>query len=201
MLVRWLLRHGASPSLRLRNRMGITPLDMAREFGPHREVEGVLGAAMLDKHFAENRLPDGPTIERHSSNDMVESMRLPQPTSSDESNASASASKPPDTAIPPMPFAAPQTPSRRDIRICERDGDWEGKALPLESMAARFDSLEARFEAMGSKVDAQFDAHADAIEARFMARFASLEQRIMSLRPLGPSEATRHTMPNAHVEQ
>ena len=33
--------------------MGLTPLDLAREFGPHREVEGEMGAVMLDKTFSE----------------------------------------------------------------------------------------------------------------------------------------------------
>ena len=37
-LVRWLLHNGAHGSIYVKNRMGCTPLDMARIFGPHPEV-------------------------------------------------------------------------------------------------------------------------------------------------------------------
>ena len=38
LLVRWLLHNGAYESIHVKNRMGCTPLDMARIFGPHLEV-------------------------------------------------------------------------------------------------------------------------------------------------------------------
>ena len=46
-LARWLLLNGAEPSLFVKNRMGCLPIDLARVFGPHAEVEGLLGAAMI----------------------------------------------------------------------------------------------------------------------------------------------------------
>ena len=36
--VRWLLQHGAGDSTLQKNRVGCTPLDVSRIFGPHREV-------------------------------------------------------------------------------------------------------------------------------------------------------------------
>ena len=46
-LVRWLLNNGATPSLFVKNKMGCRPIELARIFGPHAEVEGLLGAAMI----------------------------------------------------------------------------------------------------------------------------------------------------------
>ena len=45
-LCRWMLMNGARPSLHIRNKMGYLPIDLAGVFGPHFEVEGVLGAAI-----------------------------------------------------------------------------------------------------------------------------------------------------------
>mmetsp|Transcript_10163 Transcript_10163/g.26580 ORF Transcript_10163/g.26580 Transcript_10163/m.26580 type:complete len:378 (-) Transcript_10163:749-1882(-) len=50
-LVEWLLAHGAKKSLGIKNKMGATPLDSARIFGPHPEVESLLSAAMLEANF------------------------------------------------------------------------------------------------------------------------------------------------------
>ena len=47
----WLLHHGAHKSLRIRNKMGATPLDVARIFGPYPAIEAMLGAAMLNRQF------------------------------------------------------------------------------------------------------------------------------------------------------
>ena len=47
----WLLDHGAHKSLRVRNKMGATPLDIARIFGPFPVIEAKLGAAMLNHQF------------------------------------------------------------------------------------------------------------------------------------------------------
>lgn len=41
-VVDWLLANGAAPSLRLRNKMGHTPLQMAQLFGPYPEVEAAI---------------------------------------------------------------------------------------------------------------------------------------------------------------
>lgn len=45
-LVQWLLQNGADGSLQLKNRMGCTPIDIARVCGPHHEVGGLIGASM-----------------------------------------------------------------------------------------------------------------------------------------------------------
>jgi len=45
-LVQWLLQNGADGSLQLKNRMGCTPIDIARVCGPHHEVSGLIGASM-----------------------------------------------------------------------------------------------------------------------------------------------------------
>jgi ankyrin repeat protein len=47
----WLLKHGAHLSLRVRNKLGCTPIDVARIFGPFPDVEALLGAAILNKNF------------------------------------------------------------------------------------------------------------------------------------------------------
>jgi hypothetical protein len=44
-----LLKNGAHESLTVRNQMGCTPIDVARIFGPHPEVEARLGAALLEQ--------------------------------------------------------------------------------------------------------------------------------------------------------
>ena len=51
-LVEWLLSHGAEPSLLIKNRMGCRPIDLADLFGPHTEVIGLLGAAMVKEEAA-----------------------------------------------------------------------------------------------------------------------------------------------------
>ena len=51
-LVEWLLEHGAKKSLSIKNKMGATPLEVARIFGPHPEVESLLSAAMLEANFS-----------------------------------------------------------------------------------------------------------------------------------------------------
>ena len=45
-LVHWLLENGATRSLLAKNRMGCTPIELGRKFGPHHEVCGMLGSAM-----------------------------------------------------------------------------------------------------------------------------------------------------------
>ena len=45
-LVRWLLLNGAEASLSLKNRMGCTPIDIARICGPHHEVGGLIGSSI-----------------------------------------------------------------------------------------------------------------------------------------------------------
>ena len=47
----WLLDHGAHKSLGVRNKMGATPLDVARIFGPYPAIEAKLGAALLNRQF------------------------------------------------------------------------------------------------------------------------------------------------------
>jgi len=49
--VEWLLAHGASKSLTMKNQMGATPIDLAHIFGPHPEVQSMLAAAMLEHTF------------------------------------------------------------------------------------------------------------------------------------------------------
>jgi ankyrin repeat protein len=48
-LVACLLDNGAHKSLTVRNQMGCTPMDVARLFGPHPEVEARLGLALLEQ--------------------------------------------------------------------------------------------------------------------------------------------------------
>lgn len=50
-LVVWLLQHGAHESLRVRNKLGFRPIDMATLFGPYPEVEALLGSAEIDPSF------------------------------------------------------------------------------------------------------------------------------------------------------
>lgn len=53
-LVEWLLAHGAGRSLDSKNKLGKTPLDLAKIFGPHSEVEDLLSAALLDEFSLAN---------------------------------------------------------------------------------------------------------------------------------------------------
>ena len=45
-LVKYLLENGAKHSLHMKNRMGCKPIDVARIFGPHHEVSGLIASAM-----------------------------------------------------------------------------------------------------------------------------------------------------------
>ena len=47
-LVKWLLDHGARPSLHVKNAMGCTPHDVSHLFGPFPETEAVLAQAILE---------------------------------------------------------------------------------------------------------------------------------------------------------
>ena len=49
---RWLLERGAHPSLFIKNKLGMTPMDMSKKFGPFPEMESLLGGAELDKDYA-----------------------------------------------------------------------------------------------------------------------------------------------------
>jgi hypothetical protein len=49
--IAWLLKHGAHQSLHVRKKVGSTPIDVARIFGPFPEAEARLGAVMLDGGF------------------------------------------------------------------------------------------------------------------------------------------------------
>ena len=57
-LIRWLLDNGAKLSLFIKNKMGCLPIDLARIFGPHAVVEGLLGAAMIKVMQQQSHLPD-----------------------------------------------------------------------------------------------------------------------------------------------
>ena len=46
-VVKWLLKNGGKSSLHVKNAMGCLPIDLAGIFGPHVEVEGILGAAIF----------------------------------------------------------------------------------------------------------------------------------------------------------
>ena len=51
-VTRYLLNHGAHDSLKRKNKMGCTPVDLARKFGPHPEVEKELVFHMLNQSSA-----------------------------------------------------------------------------------------------------------------------------------------------------
>mmetsp|Transcript_35470 Transcript_35470/g.82136 ORF Transcript_35470/g.82136 Transcript_35470/m.82136 type:complete len:779 (-) Transcript_35470:104-2440(-) len=62
-LVEWLLQHGAKDSLSIKNKMGATPLEMARIFGPHPEIENLLSAALLEADFVSKyKVRDGRSV-------------------------------------------------------------------------------------------------------------------------------------------
>ena len=57
-LVRWLLDHGARPSLHVKNAMGCTPLDLAHVFGPYPETSALLAQAAMGAGFNGRFLSD-----------------------------------------------------------------------------------------------------------------------------------------------
>ena len=61
-----LAAHGAGGSVHLKNKLGCTPIDVARVFGPHHEVSGLLGAAMCSS-LAESRSAPNRLIAREES--------------------------------------------------------------------------------------------------------------------------------------
>ena len=63
-LVVWLLDHGASPSLHVKNALGLTPLEMSRVFGPHPETAAVLVQAVLREDFERQYNVIGDQLER-----------------------------------------------------------------------------------------------------------------------------------------
>ena len=69
----WLLDHGAHKSLRTRNKMGATPLDIARIFGPHPAIEAKIGAAMLNHDFGTQfAIRRGSLLRRQASGAIIE---------------------------------------------------------------------------------------------------------------------------------
>ena len=89
-VTQWLLDHGAHKSLRIRNHMGATPLDVTRIFGPYPAIEAMLGAAMLDRQFDTQfairrgsllRKQAGSAIDpEHDGNDAPDESRRTEPT-------------------------------------------------------------------------------------------------------------------------
>ena len=83
-LVQWLLANGATPSLRVKDRLGSTPLEIAQIFGPH---PGELGSTIQHHPAAPpphrptappHRRPTGPLIRgRESSCSGTTGARLP----------------------------------------------------------------------------------------------------------------------------
>ena len=86
----WLLNHGAHKSLHIRDKMGATPLDVARIFGPYPAIEAKLGAAMLNRQFDTQfairrgsllRKQAGSAIDpEHDGNDAPDESRRTEPT-------------------------------------------------------------------------------------------------------------------------
>ena len=57
-LVKWLLEHGARPSLHIKNAMSCTPLEVSHLFDPFPETEAVLARAILDERAGPSTAPD-----------------------------------------------------------------------------------------------------------------------------------------------
>ena len=55
---KWLLEHGARPSLHVKNAMGCTPLEVAHLFGPFPETEAALARAILEERVGSSTVSD-----------------------------------------------------------------------------------------------------------------------------------------------
>ena len=165
--------------------MGLTPVGMARKFGPHREIEGELGSVMLDKNFAEkyalsqgrrslvaNSNPEQHKRDGGTNDTLVESaVRQAELTAGNvgvtedvETSHLAAALHTFSSEAPPRERSQQWTGSREGAR------SGQGEML-APAMAARFDAMEATT-----------GARLDAMEDRFMARLALLEQTMASSR-------------------
>jgi hypothetical protein len=81
-VVEWLLDHGAHKSLRIRNQMGASPLDIARIFGPYPAVQTKLGSTMLNHGFdARFALRRGSLLRKQAN---VDDNNAPPPPPSDD---------------------------------------------------------------------------------------------------------------------
>ena len=70
-LVNWLLLNGAEASLNLKNRMGCTPIDIARVCGPHHEVGGLIGSAMCVESVGSVDLQPSTTRQHRPSDELA----------------------------------------------------------------------------------------------------------------------------------
>jgi ankyrin repeat protein len=74
--ISWLLEHGAHQSVHVRNKLGCTPIDVARIFGPFPEIEALLGSVMLDGGFHERYVVrKGTLMQRRDVSSVHESVR------------------------------------------------------------------------------------------------------------------------------
>lgn len=171
--------------------MGLTPLDIAREFGPHREVEGELGAVMLDKNFAASfALSQGGRLLRVGSNNnsgstegcgdtQNESLRLAEATTGSNSNLGHALVRSPDDSqldhmIPTGPNAVLSDENAGQYARGHEQQPGTASLLLVE-MVAQFDAMDARNSLRFDAIESQFTslgARLDAIDTRF----ASLEQ-------------------------
>ena len=188
----WLLDHGAHKSLRVRNKMGATPLDLARIFGPFPAIETKLGSAMLNHDFNTQfairrgsllrRRAGGSVVEPEPDNDapttpLQSDARPAEPTRMEttvqainEPGTGGDSAPTVDTAgTHAVPTTAVGGTREFEDRSSAVDG---GVSLTLLSSGvdARFDEQAAHFYEQGTRIDTRFDEQAarmDAINARF----------------------------------
>ena len=166
--------------------MGAMPLDMARKFGPHREVEGEIGAVMLDKTFDDNfALSQGSSMliartntitsedEDGSNGTKVEAFRAAEPT---RGVRELNPEEQPEEQAQCAPESQHSVTLRRNPQGSALDKQDEEKTT---AMMTRFDDMDAQFKTMGDAMAARFDAGFGAIEARCMERLDSLEHAIL----------------------
>ena len=112
-------RHGAHKSLRVLNKMGATPLDLARVFGPFPAVETKLGSAMLNHDFdTQFAIRHGSLLRRRAGGSVVE----PEP----------------DNDAPTTPLqsdARPAEPTRTEITVQDNEPGTGGDSAPAVDTA------------------------------------------------------------------
>ena len=180
----WLLDHGAHKSLRIRNQMGATPLDMARIFGPYPAIEAKLGSAMLNRQFDTQfairrgsllRKQAGRAIESEDAEDDVQSPnenRPAEPTALVETiTKDESASAGSDATVEKQGAVGTHTLPSVAAGGKVQTGIDSSTATDLSAALTILSSgVEARFDEQAARSDEQaerFDEQTTALAARF----------------------------------
>ena len=178
---------------------GCTPLDCARIFGPHSEIEGTLGTVMLDRHFNRKRLEVRKKTEVEPSNGRPSKFETSQGLS--PSSADLGLQLRPDRGVAEVKSETPKRSnalarrvSQEGEGVAEAKGEtsWREEEMAHDQQNRRRRGIEMH------RQSAAIDARFDSVDERLTlmdTRFDSMDERLgriegLLLRALGDGGAT-----------